>query len=127
MDLAAERRNGDFVRAAILAGDVLACHDCSDGGLLVAVAEMCLAAGLGAELLAEGDHGFWFGEDQGRYVVAARDGRALLSAAEAAGIPALALGRAGGRDLVVPGAGAMSVAQLAVAHEATLPRLMGED
>ncbi len=43
VDLAAERRNGDFVRALILDGTVRACHDLSDGGLLVAVAEMAMA------------------------------------------------------------------------------------
>ena len=51
VDLAAERRNGDFVRARILAGTVAACHDVSDGGLLVAVAEMALAGDVGARLL----------------------------------------------------------------------------
>jgi phosphoribosylformylglycinamidine synthase len=35
---------------AIRAGLVLACHDCSEGGLAVGLAEMCLAGGLGAEL-----------------------------------------------------------------------------
>jgi phosphoribosylformylglycinamidine synthase len=126
VDLAAERRAGDFVRAAIFDGRIQACHDCSDGGLLVAVGEMCLAAGRGAELSASGDHGFWFGEDQGRYVAATRDGAGLAQAARAAGLPALPLGRARGKDLVVPGAGAISVSRLAEAHEATLPRLMGE-
>ena len=33
VDLAAERRNGDFVRALIRAGKVSAVHDLSDGGL----------------------------------------------------------------------------------------------
>src|SRR5205807_355604 len=47
VDLAAERRNGDFVRAMIEAGQVAACHDVSDGGLLVALAEMAMASGLG--------------------------------------------------------------------------------
>jgi phosphoribosylformylglycinamidine synthase len=126
VDLAAERRNGDFVRARILAGEVLACHDVSDGGLLVALAEMAMASGVGATLTAEGDHGFWFGEDQGRYVLAVRDGAALAEAAKAAGVPAMPLGHAQGGDLVVPGAGAISVARLAAAHEATLPALMGE-
>ena len=50
VDLAAERRNGDFVRAQILAGQVRACHDVSDGGMLVAVAEMALAGKTGATL-----------------------------------------------------------------------------
>jgi phosphoribosylformylglycinamidine synthase len=52
VDLAAERRNGDFVRAQILAGQVRACHDVSDGGILVAVAEMALAGKTGVTLTA---------------------------------------------------------------------------
>jgi phosphoribosylformylglycinamidine synthase len=36
----------------IRAGRVLSCHDISDGGLLVAAAEMCIASGLGLELAA---------------------------------------------------------------------------
>ncbi|HEY2131521.1 MAG TPA: phosphoribosylformylglycinamidine synthase subunit PurL, partial [Acetobacteraceae bacterium] len=67
VDLAAERRNGDFVRAQILAGQVRACHDVSDGGILVAVAEMALAGKTGVTLTAAPTlpaHAFWFGEDQ---------------------------------------------------------------
>ena len=52
---------------------VTAVHDLSDGGLLVAVAEMALASGIGAKLYGPPafltEHGFWFGEDQARYVV----------------------------------------------------------
>jgi len=50
VDLAAERGNGDFVRAMIGRGRVAACHDVSDGGLLVALAEMAMAGGLGVSL-----------------------------------------------------------------------------
>jgi phosphoribosylformylglycinamidine synthase len=92
VDLAAERANGDFVRAQILAGKVAACHDVSDGGLLIAVAEMALAGDTGVTLTSAGDHGFWFGEDQARYVLAVADAPALLEAARAAGILALQLG-----------------------------------
>ena len=77
VDLAAERSNGDFVRGRIRAGAVRACHDLSDGGLLVAVAEMALAGGIGASLLGRSAripaHAFWFGEDQARYVLAVAD------------------------------------------------------
>jgi phosphoribosylformylglycinamidine synthase len=52
VDLVAERRNGDFVRGRILAGEVLASHDCADGGLLVALAEMAMGSGTGAKLAA---------------------------------------------------------------------------
>ncbi|MDB5416060.1 MAG: phosphoribosylformylglycinamidine synthase [Rubritepida sp.] len=124
VDLAAERRNGDFVRGEILAGNVAACHDCADGGLLVTVAEMCMAGGVGARLDAEGDHGFWFGEDQSRYVLAVQNGAAVLGAAIAAGVPARRIGHSGGGDLVLAGTATISVASLTAANEATLPRLM---
>ncbi len=130
VDLTAERRNGDFVRARILAGEVLASHDCADGGLLVALAEMAMGSGTGARLAAapEGQpaHGFWFGEDQARYVLAVTDGAALIAKAKAAGVPARLIGTAGGGDLVLPDGAAISVSKLAAAHEATLPALMGE-
>ncbi len=130
VDLAAERRNGDFVRGRILAGEVLASHDCADGGLLVALAEMAMGSGVGAKLApapkAIPAHGFWFGEDQARYVLAVADGAALIAQAKAAGVPAELIGTAGGGDLVLADGTAISVQKLAAAHEATLPALMGE-
>ena len=45
-----ERANGDFVRSAIEQGQIAACHDLSDGGLVVALAEMAFAGGLGADV-----------------------------------------------------------------------------
>ncbi len=129
VDLAAERRTGDFVRPRILSGEVLACHDVSDGGLLVALAEMALAGDVGIPLdpgLHDGvpEHAWWFGEDQGRYVVAVRDPAPILAAARAAGVPAAVLGRAGGRDLVLPGGTAISLHTLRSAHEDALPAMM---
>ncbi len=130
VDLAAERRNGDFVRARILAGEVAACHDLADGGLAVAVAEMAMGGGVGATLEAPPAgipaHAFWFGEDQGRYLLAVRNGAALLEAAAAAGVPAMRLGRTGGGDLVLGPGSSISVARLRAAHESTLPALMEE-
>src|SRR6266540_1772451 len=52
VDLAAEKRNGDCVRGMIHAGTATAVHDLSDGGLLIALAEMAMASGIGAKLLA---------------------------------------------------------------------------
>ncbi len=124
VDLAAERRNGDFVRAQILAGHVAACHDLSDGGLLCAIADMALAGDCGAALTADGDHAFWFGEDQARYILAVADAPALLTAAAGAGIPALTLGRSGGGDLTLPGGATMSVAELREAHARFFPAWM---
>ena len=50
VDLAVERRNGDFVRSLIVSGLVDTVHDLSDGGLAVALAEMAIAGGIGATL-----------------------------------------------------------------------------
>ncbi|MDE8347155.1 MAG: phosphoribosylformylglycinamidine synthase subunit PurL, partial [Acidocella sp.] len=93
LDLAAERKNGDFVRALILNGHIAACHDLSDGGLLVALAEMALAGDTGATLgLTRTDAAFWFGEDQARYLLATQNSAKVLVAAHDAGIPALHIG-----------------------------------
>jgi phosphoribosylformylglycinamidine synthase len=128
VDLSAERRNGDCVRAAILAGAVTACHDVSDGGLLVAVAEMAMAGGVGAVLLPapEGSvpHAWWFGEDQGRYVLAVADGAALLARMAGSGVPARRIGRTGGEELTLAGAFSISVQKLRAANAAWLPGLM---
>ncbi len=124
VDLAAERRHGDFVRARIASGEVKACHDVADGGLLVAVAEMLMAGNVGATLAGPADAGFWFGEDQARYVAAVADGAALLAAAQAAGIPARLLGRAGGEGLTLPDGATISLATLRSAHERFFPALM---
>jgi phosphoribosylformylglycinamidine synthase len=126
LDLAAEKRNGDFIRGRIRAGAIAACHDVSDGGLLVALAEMALAGDTGIALAAipEGiaPHAFWFGEDQARYVAATSDGAALLAAAAAAGIPARPLGSSGGDHLTGPDGIAISLSEIRAAHEAFFAR-----
>ena len=129
VDLGAERRNGDFVRGLILSGQVRACHDVSDGGLLVAVAEMALGGAVGATLEASPDdvmpHAFWFGEDQARYMLAVADADAVLAAARDAGVPAMVLGRAGGEHLTVPNGVAISLEEMRAAHERFFPAWMG--
>jgi phosphoribosylformylglycinamidine synthase len=128
VDLAAERATGDFVRGAIAAKQIVACHDVSDGGLLVAVAEMAMAGGVGASLLAGPDgmeaHAFWFGEDQGRYVAVTTDAPALLAAALAAKIPARRLGHAEGTCLTLPDGATISLTSLKAAHERFFPAWM---
>jgi phosphoribosylformylglycinamidine synthase len=128
VDLAAERRTGDFVRGQIFAGRIDACHDASDGGLLVAVAEMALASGVGATLAAPADaiapHAFWFGEDQARYIAATTDAPGLLAEAAASNIPARRLGRAGGDHLTLASGATISLSQLRERHERFFPAWM---
>jgi phosphoribosylformylglycinamidine synthase len=127
VDLAAERRRGEFVRALIGDGLVTAVHDVSDGGVLIALAEMAMASKIGATLQAPPGvpaHGFWFGEDQARYVVTAKDPGAIAQRAEAAGVPIVRLGVTGGRALAVDGEQPLPVAELLDRFEAWLPAYM---
>ncbi|MFM5895055.1 MAG: phosphoribosylformylglycinamidine synthase subunit PurL [Novosphingobium sp.] len=103
VDLNFERRAGEFVREMIGSGQVLAVHDVSDGGWLVAIAEMALAGGIGARILPDwvSAGADWpFGEHQGRYVVETSDYERLLEAANAAGVGADCLGTVAGTALV---------------------------
>ena len=128
VDLAAERRNGDFVHGEIRAGRVAACHDLSDGGLLAAIAEMAMAGERGVYLEVAPDGmtriAYLFGEDQGRYLIETAYCETLLAAASAAGVPASVIGRVGGVSLTLPGAGAISVDTLKATNEAWLPGFM---
>jgi phosphoribosylformylglycinamidine synthase len=128
VDLAAEKRHGDFVRNAIQAGQLSAVHDLADGGLLAAAAEMALASNLGVRLKAPQDlpaHAWLFGEDQARYLVATTAPDALVAAAEVAGVPARVIGAAGGDALAVPGLFDIPLAKLRDTHEAWMPAYMG--
>jgi len=124
-----EKREGEFVRAMIRAGAVSASHDVSDGGLLVAIAEMALSSDTGCTLEPPHNlaaHGWWFGEDQGRYVLTAAQDRLpeILEAAQRADISARVIGSVGGDDLTLTGVGAISVSELKQRNEAWLPDFM---
>jgi len=124
-----ERRAGELVRALIGDGLLAACHDVSDGGLLVAVAEMALAGGIGAQI--EPPKGVplaaWcFGEDQGRYLLEVPDGAlaAVLEQAHAHDVTARVIGKTGG-DAVAVGDASAPVAELRRINEGWLPAFMG--
>jgi phosphoribosylformylglycinamidine synthase len=128
VDLVAERRHGDFVRTAIQGGGVSACHDVSDGGLLVAIAEMAMAGPVGAIVTEAPEqvaaHAYWFGEDQARYVVATQNPAALLRGLAAAAIPARVVGRAEKAGLTLPDGVTISAEALHAAHDRFFPAWM---
>jgi len=136
VDLALEKKNGDFVRGLIEAGRIDTVHDISDGGLIVAIAEMALAGNIGAGLRtnyeAERFIPVFFGEDQARYVLAAPEEEVarIVAEARAAGIYARPLGYTGaksdGGEPVLQGVGLppVSLAKLRAAHEDWLPTYM---
>lgn len=127
VDLAHEKAVGDFVRRLIRSGVATAVHDCSDGGLGVAIAEMAIASGIGATVGLADDCdavAALFGEDQGRYVVTmSKDSAAALAAAN--GVNIVRIGTTGGSSLKLGRARAIPVVELKEAHEGWFPTFMG--
>jgi phosphoribosylformylglycinamidine synthase II len=135
VDLKAERRTGDFIRSQIENRAITACHDVSDGGVAVALAEMALASGIGA-IVSEpqpfGIAGSLFGEDQGLYIVTVCDTclADFMAAAHAADVPADPLGRTIARRVIFEcdeGDFSVTIDALREAHEGFFPKLMGAD
>ncbi|MEL7492209.1 MAG: phosphoribosylformylglycinamidine synthase subunit PurL [Pseudomonadota bacterium] len=132
VDLEVERKNGELIRKLINEGLITACHDVSDGGILVAAAEMALASGEGLELttpVKQRRAAFWFGEDQGRYLIAVAPGAAdtLLLKAAMAGVQASKIGRFGGQFLRLDADDAIGLIDLSTLTEAALPDYMNAE
>ncbi len=132
VDLATEKKHGDFVRGLIEQGRVDTVHDLSDGGLLVAVAEMALKGNIGASIgqasLPDAIP-FFFGEDQARYLIAAPFAEAEKIVAEArdAYIPVTELGKTGGDAIIVNDKDKVTLSKLRATHEGWFPRFMSRE
>jgi phosphoribosylformylglycinamidine synthase len=143
VDVAAERAAGEAIRRLIQNSLVTAVHDVADGGLAVAIAEMALGGGIGAEFdeVYGGIAPRWFGEDQARYVVTAPDA-GLVRQALGGAVACVEIGRTGctnrltgGQALLwratppdnraVEGGFDIALADLRRAHERFFPELMG--
>ncbi len=128
VDLTAERKNGDLVRGLIINGVATSCHDVSGGGLLVAIAEMAMASGIGVSL--DYDRGeipsfaYLFGEDQGRYVITTSNPELVLEQAAVEGVSASVIGVTGGAALKISEFDSISVAELKQVHEGWMPAYM---
>ena len=130
VDLTLEYHTGEFIRELIEAGLVNAVHDVSDGGIAVALAEMGLAGDLGCEVEAHPDYpaaAWWFGEDQGRYIVTVPDNDAFQAQlakgtrnAETASTGLRRLGRVTGKSVL-----GVELNELRSAHEAFFANWMG--
>jgi len=129
VDLSVERRLGELLRKLIADRHVTAVHDVSDGGALVAIAEMATAGGKGVQLSlpnVPNPAAILFGEDQGRAIVTTGDPDAVMAAATAANLFSAPIGRVGGDGISGPGFSA-TVADLRAAHEGFFPKLMGSE
>lgn len=130
VDLLMERARGDFVLAAIRSEYASACHDISDGGLAIALAEMCMASGEGmrCEIEVTYPHSALFGEDQARYLVAVDEQWADMFAAncEGSGVSFAKIGTVGGDRLIINDLIDISVEDMTTTHESWFPAFMGE-
>ena len=128
LDLVAEQKTSSFVRQQILGGGISAAHDIADGGLAVAIAEMAMRSGFGAEIAVPKTgnlHGWAFGEDQARFVVTTADSQALIAAAKEAGIEITKLGMVSDQgELKFGDNDTISIADLNAVFEGCIPALM---
>ncbi len=106
IDIFQEKAVQECCRRLISYGLVKSAHDCSEGGLAVALAECCIAGGIGAklELAIEGrEDAFLFGETQSRIVITCvpRHLEKIQEVAASFGVPLHLLGRVGGKRLLI--------------------------
>ena len=120
---------GNFVRELIHTNRIDACHDISDGGLLVALAEMCMPKNIGASITFPDHipaHAFAFGEDQARYIIACKAEHAdeIVEQAAAKNIPITTLGKTEGDMLEVSGLLNVAVSAIKTINAAWMPKYM---
>ena len=133
LDLDEEKRNGDLVRNLIKQGTVSACHDISDGGILIAIAEMALASVKDAMFLGVKitnptnipDHAFFFGEEQSRYILTSPDANSIMEIAKRHNVSAKILGKTTKhQELTIDKIGNISLQRCFEINERWLPEYM---
>lgn len=128
VDLDREELHGRFIREIISKNIVSAVHDISDGGLMICLAEMILAGSVGARInLPKEDtmHGWAFGEDQSRYLIAVNDRPALEALAKANNVEIAWLGETiSASELTVGSQTPISKGDMISWHEGRLPAMM---
>ena len=111
------------VRQAVRAGALRSAHDVAEGGLAVALAEACMAGGVGATVdlapLRPGGEALLFGEGPGAFVVSGPE-----QSLRAFGGAAVRIGTVGGASLAIEGALEVPVAELSAAHAGGLSDLL---
>ncbi len=127
LDLAAHRRVADLVRSLVADGELGAVHDVSTGGLGVALAEMAIAAGIGASVARVDSPAMLFSEAPSRVVaaVAADLVPHVEQVAAAARVPVARIGLATGARLRVKGLVDLGIDQLEESWRSRVPEALG--
>ncbi len=123
VDLATERKHGDFIRAHHAM--IKACTDLSDGGLALAAFELAASAGVGITIDTD-ETADLFAEDQARYLIACNfdQAEALMIEAGRAGIAMQMVGRAGGEQVSF-GSSSSRLSDLAEVYRDTFAKAVG--
>lgn len=129
IDLSTEKKNGEFVRHLIETGMITTCHDLSDGGLALALAEMVIMSkkGIKAQLTGQTPpHAELFGEDQARYLIAvnAPELPKVIAAGKQSSVDLQIVGKVEGDHLEVENQFKLSVDSLHDAYENWFPNFM---
>jgi len=135
LNLAAEQALHQVLLEAIRAGFVVSAHDCSEGGLAVALAECCILQGdklrgatvfTGTTLRADFR---LFGEDQGRVIVSTRPDQAerVMQIADAKNVPATRIGIVGGPSLKIDGVLELDSQQAREVYQTAIERAMEQE
>ncbi|MGB0397419.1 MAG: phosphoribosylformylglycinamidine synthase subunit PurL [Candidatus Puniceispirillaceae bacterium] len=129
VDLEAEAKNGQLAREAIAKGLVSSAQDISDGGLMIAMAEMVMAGQCGAKITPPDSgsvHGWAFGEDQARYILAVRDAGEFAALCAARQIEAVCIGETISKtELTVGDLPPISKEEMVAWHTSPIPALIG--
>jgi phosphoribosylformylglycinamidine synthase subunit PurL len=130
VDLARERGAGDIVRSLIGSGLVKACHDLSDGGLAIALADMVMASGVGLAVslpIGVSVEAGLFSEDQGRYLLIVDPAQAdlIFDQIEGAGVACAPIGQSGGCELAIRDVLAIDKDDLRARFEEWMPSWIG--
>ena len=132
IDLEIELKHGTMLKTLMQEDKIAACHDLSDGGLMMGLAEMCIGHGIGAQvrfLSPLAPHVYGFAEDQARYVIAVAPEHkdAVMVALNQADIYFDDLGETVADLMIVEDLLRAPVAQLTKMHEAWFPEWMAAE
>jgi len=121
LDLELEADVQRIVRRLVRQDLVKSAHDCSDGGIAVALAESAIAGDIGATVVLDDDlpaHSSLFSETQSRILVTCdvADAEKVIEELHDAEVPYSVIGEVGGRRLLIENAIDLPVSDLAVAH-----------
>ena len=101
INLDEELQHGKFILDLASLGLIDACKDLSDGGIGIALAELCIMSKVGCEIISPKSlnvNQWLFGEDQARYIIITNNSEAIMNKAKSINIEAKIIGKIKGNS-----------------------------